>query len=566
MLTGAETSGYRLYPAVTAAFAILVLSMWAWYGLRSGMGYETHFPLHSETTDRGRHFGMDMRRFTSMFYHLAYQIGAWTGHAGSYVPYQIAYAVLWLLRGLLVFQIVRMLGDREGLLAVLAGSFTILHAADLSLNWVGQLNQFGFIFWMLLAFVALLKAFDYEHRLLVAVPVAVLATQFARICIYSYESPLPLIFAFPVLAVALFSRWSWRKIVVLGVFYSLPLQYVWRWWNLRVEPGTETTYQLSVLRQDWGATSILADWATNVWHSLAFWQWPRTSMQETGVEFLLVGLVGACVAIAAVSAVTVWIPRSGSVQMQSEERRALAWRLLILGGAMVALSFPAYLLLESATSHWRTQLLAGPGAGIVLGSGAVLVAGTARTSHRYAPRQWAAGLLVTALIGAAVWASQLRALQHRLEWDAHREVVSAMLSIAPRIESDTVIMLVNRRDEPLAFKDNIWWDYAVRLAYPEQRVGGVYFDKPGHAAPGVKVRVSGKSLLVKSDAPRLVDVATLEQLVVLEAGNRVRMVSSLPDWLDIPAGLKQLYKPQTRIGPWPPDPRAVRRFGPIERQ
>jgi hypothetical protein len=33
--------------------------------------------------------------------------------------------------------------------AFLAGSLAIFHASDHTLNWVGQLNQFGFIFWTL---------------------------------------------------------------------------------------------------------------------------------------------------------------------------------------------------------------------------------------------------------------------------------------------------------------------------------------------------------------------------------------------------------------------------------
>jgi uncharacterized protein (DUF697 family) len=42
------------------------------------------------------------------------------------------------------------------------------------------------------------------------------------------------------------------------------------------------------------------------------------------------------------------------------------WALLGVGFILVALSFPVYLLLDSARGLWRTQFLSGIGAGLVL--------------------------------------------------------------------------------------------------------------------------------------------------------------------------------------------------------
>jgi hypothetical protein len=39
-----------------------------------------------------------------------------------------------------------------------AGALVIVHSSDGALQWVGQMNQFGFIFWMLLAFYLLTRA------------------------------------------------------------------------------------------------------------------------------------------------------------------------------------------------------------------------------------------------------------------------------------------------------------------------------------------------------------------------------------------------------------------------
>jgi hypothetical protein len=546
--------------AVTV-YALLVVCMWAWYGLYSGFGHETGFPLESEA-GRGRHFGDNMRRFTTVFYHFAYVVGAKLGYAGSYVPYQLVYALLWLLRGLLVFQIVRMLGDRQGTVAFLAGAFTILHAADRSLNWVGQLNQFGFIFWMLLAFVALLKAFELERRLWMAIPVAIVATQLARICIYSYESPLPLIFAFPVLVLFLFLGWSWRKLLLLSVFYSLPLVYCWRWIQSKLDRSIEDTYQFTVLRDDWGVLAILGDWLRNTWHSLAFWQWPRSMAAAADAEFVVVAAACAIAAVLALVAALWRLRRQGAADVASPQAPRFELKLLALGLAMAALSFPAYLLLDTATSDWRTQLLSGPGAGIALATAVALLA-------RHLGRSpWIAAGLSGVIAATAVAASQGSAHVHRQAWDEHREVVAAMLGIAPRVTDGTVVVLVNRRAEPLVFGDNLWWDYAVRLAYPNHEVTGVLYDAPAKAAPGVEASFEDAYLFIHSRLPVLIEFARLDRVVVLDAlpDGRVELADALPAWMDVAPQHLRWYEPRKRILPWPPDPRAVRRFGPIERR
>ena len=554
----------RFYAVAVATFLVIVICMWAWYGLHSGMGYETHFPLQSESTERGRHFGIDMRRFTSTFYHLSYQIGSWAGYAGSYVPYQLVYAALWVLRGLLVVQIVRMLGDRQGGIALLAGAFTVVHGADASLNWVGQLNQAGFIFWMLLAFVVLVKTFQLEHRLVVAVPLVVIAAQLARVCIYSYESPLPLVFGFPVLVLTFFLGWSWRRAMLLGAFYLLPLQFVWRWLQISFSRDSEASYQFSVLREDWRIGSILSDWMTNTWHSLAFWQWPGAPSDSSAALYVVIA-VCAVIALATLL-VAIAAVRPGHGQTVKSRTPGFELRLLTLSVAMVVLSFPAYLLLDSATSNWRTQLLSAPGAGIAWSSALTLL------SRIRWQREWvgttALSMLAAGIVVAGIWAGQVGAFNHRLAWERHRVVVASLLGIAPRVTDRTLILLVNRQATPLIFGENVWWDYAVRLAYPRQEVTGIYFDPGGSIAPGAHIRVEGATFKLGADIDLAFDAASVGQTMVLEwlPGDRLRLARGLPDWLSVESRLREEYRPQTLIGPWPPDPRAVRRFGPIKRR
>ena len=502
----------RLHVVVVTSYTLLVIAMWAWYGLHSGLGYETAFVVISETKTGFRSFlyADPLRPFTSLFYHLAYLIGRLVGQDGSFLTYQLVYAVLWLLRGLLVFEIVRMLGDRLNGTAFLSGAFTIVHAADTALNWVGQLNQFGFIFWMLLAFFLLLKSLQHERALPSAIALAAAATASAGFCIFSYESPLFLLLGFPILVIVLFDSWTRRKLLLLGVYYLLPAYYCAKSLLTYLYRSGEQGYQISVLRKEWSWNSILGDWLVNVEQSLAFWRWPlETQLPE------MVAIVFSLIALAAVVGVYVAVWFRSQEEPSFQPTLQDAGRLLALGLGMVILSFPAYLLLESATSGWRTQMLSGPGAGIAL-AGAVTMIGLVGWSQR----RVGAGIAMAvsaAVCVQGVRAGQTHALQHRGHWEQHRVILSNVLLAAPRLEKHTLIVLVNRGAEPLIFGHNMWWDVATRLAYPRQAVGGIRdFVRPGQPAPGARMDISGATVSLKSDFPMMFSEVNINNLFGVE--------------------------------------------------
>src|SRR5438128_5017358 len=156
--------------AVTAAVAylLLVAIMWGPFNLYSGMPGETSFPYMSRTqgTFGGFLYRYDpLRIHTNTFYHLSYVLGEILGIGGSYVPYQIVYAALWWARGCLMFLLVRRFVPQHQLVAYVAGALTIAHASDRSLQWIGQMNQFGFIFWMMLAFYTFTVGWESSSRL-----------------------------------------------------------------------------------------------------------------------------------------------------------------------------------------------------------------------------------------------------------------------------------------------------------------------------------------------------------------------------------------------------------------
>ena len=86
-----------------------VCGLWAYEGLYAGFYSETGLIYPSETQDWWQAFFYvdPQRKFTSTFYHLSYLIADALGIRGSYVSYQVVYALLWFGRAAFTFLIVR---------------------------------------------------------------------------------------------------------------------------------------------------------------------------------------------------------------------------------------------------------------------------------------------------------------------------------------------------------------------------------------------------------------------------------------------------------------------------
>src|SRR5262249_431966 len=141
------------------------------------------------------------------------------GIRGSYVPIQAVYAILWWARGMLVFAILRRFFPANLPLCYTAGALVIIQASDGALQWVGQLNQFGFMFWMLAAMYCLVRAWQ-SSDLVPAAGLALAACFFEYMSLWSYESQLFLILCFPIFPAL--ARWSWRKLPLALAWYCVP--------------------------------------------------------------------------------------------------------------------------------------------------------------------------------------------------------------------------------------------------------------------------------------------------------------------------------------------------------
>jgi hypothetical protein len=540
---------------VASSYLAIILALWLPFSLHSGFPYETGLVYTSEISTwwSGFLLGADyLRIYTSIFYQVAYLTGELSGFAGSFVPYQIVYAALWWARGFLVFLIGRRLAPGHDLFWYLAGALMLVHSSDYTVGWAGQLNQFGFALWMSLALYALVLAFQQADRLHADVALVV-AVFFEHLSLWSYESQLLIILIAPLLLLC-FHRQSWRsRLALVGPWYLVPAIYLVATIKKYVR-DTGHTYQESVLRKTWSVGSILSDWLFNISASLKFWTWAGAQPAHTSTSQLVlptvlaVGLFLVGMGVVAWSS-GAWIP----------DRRTL-WTVMLVGFILLALSFPAYLILESARSLWRTQILSGFGAALVMSAAIGL-------SARYAPRAWlqlsAIALFGALVVGYGGFSAVKKAESHRWIWERQRSAMAQILGVVPRLKSGTLMIMTNvpKGNDPFQ-PDDIWFDMALRLAYPGTAVAGAYFFQDGTPAKGndLKIFPSGDW---KFEANRLVRKGDVGGILVLDfqQDGVVSIARTLPSLLGIDENAARLYNPETRVLDGNPSPRAVKRYG-----
>lgn len=514
---------------VACSYLAIVLALWLPFSLHSGLPYETGFVYTSEISTWWSGFvnGADhLRIYTSLFYQVAYLMGELSGFAGSFVPFQITYAALWWARGFLVFLIGRRLAPGHDLFWYLAGALVLVHSSDSATGWAGLLNQSGYTFWMPLAFYMLVIAFQQTERWRADVAL-VAAIFFEHLSLWSYESQFVIILLAPLLLLRLYRR-PWRsRAAIAAAWYILPVIYIVATIS-KYAHSAGHTYQESVLRKVWSVGSILSDWMFNISASLRFWNWPGAEASHASISQLRLPAVLTVVLFLTGIALLV-ASKTGRIP----DRRTLATAMLV-GLLLLVLSFPAYLILESARSLWRTQILSGFGAALVLSAAIGLCA-----SH--VSRSWLK-LGVIAILSALVvcygsFSAVKKAAFHQLVWERQRSVMAQVLGIAPRLKAGTLVILIDvPKDNDPFLQDNMWFDMALRLAYPGTPVAGFYFYDDG--APPI-----GK-LVMKGRAGTMLVLACQPQ-------GRLSIVRG---------NYAPSYNPEARIESGSPSPKAIRRY------
>jgi hypothetical protein len=561
----ADSSLARLDLRVVAAVAymLLVIAMWGSFAFSSGMPGETGFAFQSQTQSvwQGFWYVDSLRPHTNTFYHLSYLLGEVLGVTGSFVPYQFVYAALWWAKGFLLFLLVRRLFPGTIFMPYVVGALAVVHASDTALQWVGQINQLGFTLWLLLAIYLFIVAVQQPNRIR-AVAYLVLAGFFQYMCLWSYESPLFIILFAPLL-LGFLLRPTFKRLWLTSIgWYAVPLVYIFLSLK-RYLHTTGATYQETVLRKTWSVHALLSDLAFNVRASLSFWSWiPRSGfLAATEVHWLAV--IATTAFVVAAMSIIVCQNRRSEAAVGPDFDFAIAWKLLAAGSVLLILSFPAYLALSNPRTLWRTQLLSAIGAAMVLGAAFGLLA-------RPFPRGWVRDLVVMCMSAVVVFYGASRAVERgaffRWNWHRHQVAIQEVIRDAPQIRPETVIVMVGvpKENDPLGH--DMWFDMALRLAYPQVPVAGVFYYSDGTPGLGNTLTLSANHWHWDGTTiVPLVQEANLEQTIVLEyrADGISRVLTKLPDFLCASACSPELYNPSLRITGHTPSPIAVRRYGPL---
>jgi hypothetical protein len=552
---------FRIVAAV--AYALLIIAMWGQFAFSSGMPGETTFAFQSQTQSAWQGFWYvdRLRPHTNTFYHLSYLLGEVFGVTGSFVPYQFVYAALWWAKGFLLFLLLRRLFPGTIFLPYIVGALALVHASDLSLQWVGQLNQLGFTLWLLLSLYFFVVAVQQSNQIRAACYL-VLACFFQYMCLWSYESPVFIILAAPLLiGFALRPRFKRLWTSSIG-WYVVPIAYAFLSLK-RYLHGTGSTYQESVLRKTWSLQALLSDLLFNLGASVSFWSWKRHTEYFSRTEVHRLATFATIVFVAGGVTLILYRKKHRAAVVKPDIDFDVAWRVLAAGSLLLILSFPAYLALSSPRTLWRTQLLSGIGAAMVMGAAFALAA-------KLLTRGWIRDLLVMSMSAVVVFYGASGAVERgaffRWNWHRHQVAIQEVIRDAPQVRPETVIVLVGvpKGNDPL--RHDMWFDMALRLAYPGVPVAGVFYYSDQTPGPGNLLKMTANRWIWSRTltAPLVLD-ASLDQTIVLEYGadGNSRVLAKFPEFLCPDTCSPELYNPTQRIIGDTPSPVAIRRYGPL---
>jgi hypothetical protein len=543
----------------------VVLGLWGVYGLGNGFGYETGLIAPSEDNPGLTSFLYPdpLRKFTSLFYHLSYVIGDQFGVRGSYVPYQIVYAALWIGRGVLTFAVVRALLPDRPALALLSGLFATLHSGDLALNWVGQLNQMGFVFWTLCSCLLLLYGTNAK-----SLAESSLWAGFAALCgylaLWSYESPLTVLAAFPFAIMIIRRPRSWPSFFTAGAIFSIPvIWYAALNIHRYVVSSGAGSYQAGVLRKDWSPLSIASDLALHLQNAVGFWSWPHVGFSHINAIDYGLGLAGA------VAGIVIGLSAAFAAERRVADHFRRGWTLLRFGLVSLGLLFLSYLVplvLTGNRSLFRTEFLPTFAAGCLFAVALYTLLGSIPQRLRIATAS--IGMLVFATFAVQCGVNSGRS--QRTAWERFRGPIASILTQVPDIQNGTALVL---RDVPLDpepfFHNNMWFDLGIRLAYPNKVVAGVYFSDDGAPARGQTIKFDqGKPGVVSEHYPTRFQQnpkESVRHVIVFDfhPPSAARLVQQGPVKVGPELLPAEIYKPCEGVG-LTPHPIAVRRYHPIQ--
>ncbi|MBV8770691.1 MAG: hypothetical protein JO094_17555 [Hyphomicrobiales bacterium] len=545
-------------PAAPFFYLVFVLCFWASSSLHTGMTGELLFAVSSDEQSwwEAFFFGDPIRVYTNLFYHAGYLLSEAMGIPGSYLGYQIVFGFLLWARAVLLFLVIHRTLPGSFWLAFTAGTIELFHAADRLTNWLGQINQHNYIFWLFLSFYCIAEAFR-ATRTFVKFILSVAAAIALYLCMWSYEAAVMLASIGPLFILlggklACGKRITWLDGLCLLILWSVLACYTFENVERYLVIGAQSSYQYAQLRKSFSIVDIADGLIFSVYHSLAFWTWlpRRLSTLEIGNGLLACALWSVAALLASGSRADRLVP----------DPRILVG-LFISGLCCLIAAFSVFMLLDTSQGLARTQFLSAAPTSLVWVSLLWLAAYPLRKV------QLLGRLAPTAIVALIIFSGAAEAYHYgalnKDGWNHwFRAGYSGLLRTVPDLLPGTVVVMIAPEARAPASED-LWFDAGLRLAYPQVRVKGTLWlanQKP----------ISGQDLVLKNGTwvwqkkaiPLGQEPIPFEKTVIVELNDagQAHVLNEVPSFISEDPMVREAYRPSSRILCGAPNETALNRY------
>jgi hypothetical protein len=477
------------------------------------------------------------------------------GVPGSYLGYQIVFGLLVWARAVLLFLIIFRTLPGSLWLAFTVGAIELFHAADGLTNWLGQINQHNYIFWLYLSFYCMVEAFR-GRRAAVKIILSVAAAVALYLCMWSYEAAVALACIGPIIILvggklADRQRITWLDGLCLLIPWSVLAWYTFESVERYIVVGAQSTYQYGHLRKVFSVTQITKDLIFNLYHSLAFWTWLPQRLSGPAIGN---GLLAAGAWLIAV----LFAKRSRADMSVPPPRMLVALLFSGFFGLVAALS--VFMVLDVSRSLMRTQFLSAGAASLVWASLLWLVAHPLR---RY---QLLSRLAPAVTVALVIFFGATAAYQygnfHKEQWDRFQAAYSALLRAVPDLLPDTILVMIASPERAPASED-LWFDAGLRLAYPQVQVKGTFWYANQEPIIGQDLMLTDGSWVWQRTGFFLsAEPIPFKNTVIVELNEtaEVSVLEEVPSFISEDAQVRQAYRPHSRILCGSPSQTALNRY------
>jgi hypothetical protein len=358
-----------------------------------------------------------------------------------------------------------------------------------------------------------------------------------------------------------------RRSAVLIVIYLLPV-LVFTIENAERYLATlgngTAAYQWSVTRSDFSLVALASDLRVHLENSVAPWRWPKAYFNSQRIWYYAIAFLPVFAGISLLAHAAISREEESSHPFRVDQQLAFfasACFVLLVASELVIL------LLSDNRSLWRTEFLPGFASACIL-STVLYVAIAVCRNHSF--RVFVTVVSLSTVGAFATLAGVNSGIYFHRIWERQRPVLASIISNAPRVANGTLFVIrnISRTRDP--FGDNMWFDLALRLAYPGTVVAGIYTFTDGTPAPGMNIGIEdGEPHLMRNGFATLFHSTPTERIrhiIVFDldpSSGEADPVSEGPVRVsngEIPAAR---YDFCAAIVGSTPDPMAVRRYGPI---